>query len=225
MDKELYEKLHKAYIILKDNIKTDREDLEQFKQDLEDIKLGKKTSPMLSNSVGKKLADEILKEKVDNNQIKIDQTNEQQVSELLAEWSVNNCESVLEDNERKLTTFVSGVDKSLDDETDRTYLYYNISKDRVYKYRHLLSRKYVFFDLDDPAHEEFIDNNNIVFFTQSIKNPDIRTQDFEEIRENYILYLLNAPTYEDTYSFDSLKTTLYSGSIRVRKAQNNSDIK
>ncbi len=85
MDKELYEKLHKAYIILKDNIKTDKEDLEQFKQDLEDIKLGKKTSPMLSNSVGKKLADEVLQEMVDNNQIKIDQTNEQQVSELLAE--------------------------------------------------------------------------------------------------------------------------------------------
>ncbi len=132
---------------------------------------------------------------------------------------------MLKDNERKLTTFVSGVDESFDGQTDRTYLYYNISKDGVYKYRHLLSRKYVFFDLDDPAHEEFIDNNNIVFFTQSIKNPDIRTQDFEEIRENYILYLLNAPTYEDTYSFDSLKKTLNSGSIRVRKAQNNSDIK
>ena len=54
-------------------------------------------------------------------------------------------------------------------------------------------------------------NNNIVFFTQSIKNPDIRTQDFEEIRENYILYLLNAPTYEDTYSFWVFRTGFQDG--------------
>ena len=105
--------------------------------------------------------------------------------------------------------------------SDKTYLYYGMNSDYICKYRHLLSRKVVFFNKNDQAHDNFINNSNILYFTQSIKNPDIREQDFEEIRDNYIIYLLSVPKFEDINKFELLKTNLYSGSIRVRKARVN----
>ena len=104
--------------------------------------------------------------------------------------------------------------------SDKTYLYYGMNSDYICKYRHLLSRKVVFFNKNDQAHDDFINNSNILYFTQSIKNPDIREQDFEEIRTNYILYILSKQNYEDINNFDTLKTSLSSGQIRVRKAIN-----
>ena len=125
--------------------------------------------------------------------------------------------------EQKVEEFEQGLKdwiKNFNDPTDRTYLYYGMNGTDIYKYRHLLSRKLVIFNIRDNAHDKFIDDNNVIFFKQSIKNPDIREQDFEEIRTNYILNLLSKQKYEDLNNFDTLKTTLSSGQIRVRKAIN-----
>ena len=126
---------------------------------------------------------------------------------------------------QKITTNYNNIQNSINNYVDNlnfednTYLFYGITD--VFKYRNLISRKYVIFNLTDKQQSDFIDNNNVLFYTKNDNSMDISEEEFENIRRMYIQNLVYAGYNNVDYLSELCNLKIANGRTRIRKSRIN----